>query len=172
MACHRIGDKPLSEPILTRFTKPYIWHSGEISCSPENDFFLYRHISKYIRIKLTFLSLSFVEPSTSLTIDEMKRWLFVGEMFRWMCYVITLISLHPTALIDNCPACGKSNGAYHEYIDCDWINCFDFITMPNILIDTSGTGSAHVQGPNMVIANHAKVLVPIGARSLAATMLT
>ena len=31
MAWHRIGDKPLSEQKLTRFTDAYLWHYGEMS---------------------------------------------------------------------------------------------------------------------------------------------
>ena len=31
MAWRRIGDKPLSEPMLTRFTDAYMRHSGEMS---------------------------------------------------------------------------------------------------------------------------------------------
>ena len=31
MAWHRIGDKPLSEPMLTRFFDAYMRHYGEIS---------------------------------------------------------------------------------------------------------------------------------------------
>ena len=30
MACHRIGDKPLSEPMFTRFTDAYMRHLGEM----------------------------------------------------------------------------------------------------------------------------------------------
>ena len=30
MACRRIGDKPLSEPMLTRFTDTYMLHKGEM----------------------------------------------------------------------------------------------------------------------------------------------
>ena len=30
MAWHRIGDKPLSEPMLTRFTDAYMRHYGEM----------------------------------------------------------------------------------------------------------------------------------------------
>ena len=33
MAWHRIGDKPLSEPMLTRFTDAYMRHKGEMSKS-------------------------------------------------------------------------------------------------------------------------------------------
>ena len=29
MAWNRIGEKPLSEPMLTRFTDAYMWHYGE-----------------------------------------------------------------------------------------------------------------------------------------------
>ena len=31
MACHRIGAKPLSEPMLTRFTHAFMQHKGEMS---------------------------------------------------------------------------------------------------------------------------------------------
>ena len=31
MAWRRTGDKPLSEPMLNRFTDPYMWHLGEMS---------------------------------------------------------------------------------------------------------------------------------------------
>ena len=31
MACHRIGNKLLSEPMLTRFTGTYVQHLGEMS---------------------------------------------------------------------------------------------------------------------------------------------
>ena len=31
MAWRRIGDKPLSEPMMTRFTDAYMWHEREMS---------------------------------------------------------------------------------------------------------------------------------------------
>ena len=38
MAWHRIGDKPLSEPMLNRFTNAHMQHYGEMSLSASQQF--------------------------------------------------------------------------------------------------------------------------------------
>ena len=129
MAWRRIGDKPLSEPMLTRFTEAYMRHSGEMSLgNPLVTWWIPHHkvgSGSCFNIKIIFLGMAISVIKARRSLDHLslimgipmlvRQYLYI-EIAPWFCHEIKFWT-HKTA---DC-SLWADMGVYYDYfwhIDC------------------------------------------------------
>ena len=136
MAWHRIGDKPLSEPMLTRFNDPYMRHRG-------------RWVDRWfvwliINLILTFVSYPFY-TSRDHYVYVPSQWettLYYNSISHWLC-TYTKWSLHyrcanflkkPTAVANLLICNSNSTDMILCWYSEAMINQFVFVVVGSIIM--------------------------------------